>query len=103
MEYTLWHRKRPEASWPRRLIRLAVEMQQVFARAGARVELVATVLDGFIGEGRKHGFSHAPIAQARLNRDLAVQLADAFGSVAATEQSGELRDAVGHSGLVEFE
>ena len=64
---------------------LAVEIQQIVACAGTRIEKVASVLNGFIGERGKNGFSHAPIAQTRLDIHSTVQFAHALCRIASAE------------------
>ena len=64
---------------------LAIEIQQIIARAGTRIKKVATVVNGFIGERGKNGFGHAPIAQTRLDIHSTVQLAHALCWIASAE------------------
>jgi hypothetical protein len=77
------------------LVRLLIQTEQVFTRAWPRIELVAAVLDGFVGQHGKNGFGNAPVAQPRRNRNLAIELANALGSVTPAKQSGEILHAIG--------
>src|SRR5690242_58349 len=94
--YTLWHRRRQS-------IRLTIEGQQILARARARVELVAAVLDGLVRKRRQNGFGNAPVAQPRFDRDLAVELADPLCSFATAKQRREMEDSIRHGRAVVFE
>src|SRR6267378_1283769 len=43
------------------LVRLLVQLEEVFAGAWPRIELVAAILDGFVGQHGEDGFGNAPV------------------------------------------
>src|SRR5713226_60140 len=81
-------------------VSLAIQVEQIVSRAGSWIELMTSVLDGFVGQRGKHGLLNAPIPQARLDAGFAVQLADPCRHVTTAEQPGKLLETVRYGNAV---